>query len=172
MIKSYMINGKKEELFINDIANIASWWHPKKELDVNYKINTDKDGREFIIMKGVTVYLDENITLTLEECKELAERNELRQHEFVNAVLKTGVDILRLIVPCVKIEGYFAGFLKQYSNEKYPIECFIDESRLMRQMKSNYKIIVKPVDEQYECKDDWYLSDLVSCINQGYIKIV
>lgn len=172
MIKTYIINGKKEELFINNIANIASWWHPKKEIDVNYKINRDKDGREFIVMKGVTVYLDENITLTLEECKELAKRHELLQDEFVNAVLKTGVDKLRLIVPCRKLEGYFAGFLKNYSNEKYPVECYIDESHPMRKMENNYKVIVQSVDAQYECKEDWYLSDLVSCINQGYVKIV
>lgn len=172
MFKNYMINGKKENLFINDIAKTASWWHTKKKLYVNYKINKDKDGREFIVMKGFTVYLDENTTLALDECKELAKRHELRRDEFVNTVLKIGVDKLRLIVPCRKFEGYFAGFLNNYSDEKYPVECYIDESNPMRQMKDNYKVIIQPVDKQYDCKEDWYLSDLVSCINQGYIKIM
>lgn len=171
MYKNYLINGKEVSLYINDIANTASWWHPKKKLYVDYKINKDKDGREFVIMKSSVIYLDENITLTLEECKELAGRHELRQHEFVNAVLKIGVDKLRLIVPCRKFEGYFAGFLKKYSDERYPVECYIDESNPMRQMKDNYKVIIQSVDAQYDCKEDWYLSDLVSCINQGYIKI-
>lgn len=172
MIKTYEVNRNKEMLFVNDITNTASWWHPKKELFVVYKINKDKDGRDFIVMKSNVIYLDENITLTLDECKELAKRHELCQDEFVNTVLKIGVDKLRLIVPCRKFEGYFAGFLKNYSDEKYPVECYIDESNPMRQMKDNYKVIVKPVDEQYGCQEDWYLSDLVSCINQGYIKIV
>lgn len=172
MFKNYMINGKKEKLFINDIAKTASWWHTKKKLYVDYKINEDKDGREFIIMKSNVIYLDENIALTLDECKELAKRHELCKDEFVNTVLKIGVDKLRLIVPCRKFEGYFAGFLKNYSDEKYPVECYIDESNPMRQMKDNYKVIIQSVDTRYECKEDWYLSDLVSCINQGYIKIV
>ena len=172
MFKIYMINGKKEKLFINDIAKIASWWHPKKKLYVDYKINKDKDGREFVIMKSNVIYLDENIALTLDECKELAERHELRQDEFVNAVLKIGVDKLRLIVPCRKFKGYFGGFIKDYSDERYPTECYIDETRYMRKMKDNYKVTVASIDEQYDCKEDWYLSDLVSCINQGYIKIV
>lgn len=171
MFKNYMINGKKEKLFINDIAKTASWWHPKKKLYVDYKINEDKDGREFIIMKSNVIYLDENIALTLDECKELAERHELCQDEFVNTILKIGVDKLRLIVPCRKFKGYFGGFIKDYSDERYPVECYIDESNPMRQMKDNYKVIVKPVDEQYGCQEDWYLSDLVSCINQGYVKI-
>lgn len=173
MDKNYLINGKEVSLYINNIAKIASWWHPKKEIWVDYKIAKDNNDREFIVMKGLTIYLDENKVLTIEECKRLAEERELNRDEFVNAVLKVGVDQLKLEMPCRKIEGYFCGIIKNLSEKEYRKVCVLDESSCLRKLEDNYKVNIRCLDPEYECIiDDWYVSDLVSFINSGYVKIL
>lgn len=173
MYKKYLVNGKIEELYINKVGNTATWWHPKKEIDVNYKINTDKEGRKFIVMKGATVYLDENLTLTLEECKQLAKHGELKKDDFLNTVLKVGVDQVQLDVPCHKIEGYFLGAIKNYSERVYCKKCVFDETNYLRKIEDNYKVNIRCIEEGYECRqNDWYVIDLISAINDGYIKIL
>ena len=173
MYKRYLVNGKEERLFYNDFANIITWWHPTKHVNVDYKVCKDKEGKEFFVMKGNTIYLDDNLTYTLEECKVLAGKGELSQDDFVNAILKVGVENIRLIVPCRKIIGYFAGILPDYSDEKYNIECYIDEkTQTHREVKNNYKIVTQAVDSKnYNGYHDWYISDLVSYINKGIVKI-
>lgn len=172
MRKRYLINNKEETLFINDFVDIVYWWHEKKQIDVSYKINTDENNRKFIVIKGQTVYLDENLTLTIEECKELASKGKLKQDEFVNAVLKAGVENVRLLINCKKITGYLAGILPNYAKETYLKECYFDETYTLRKVSGNYKVMLEAVDPLYRCKNDWYLSDLVSFINAGEVKIL
>ena len=171
MIKTYLFKGKKVNFFENNLANNMSYWDEKQQKDIYFEIQLDEQGKAFFEIENEKIYVEDNLTYTLEECQELAKKRSLKSHDFVNMALKIGVENVHLIIGCKKHLGYFGGFIANYSDELYEQECFINENYPMREMKNNYKVYIECLDSNYKNPGDWYLMDLVSFINDGLIKI-
>lgn len=80
-----------------------------------------------------------------------------------------GIENVRFIVPLNTRCGLF--FLN--GNEFKDTLCKVEE-RWNREIKQNYKIVLIPVepDDSVANSRDYYTTDFVSLIKEGYIKIV
>ena len=131
-------------------------------------IREDENGKFFTWNKN-KVYLNNWIRTSMKELKEKFERKEwVTSDDLCQAILSDGIDNVRFVVPLNTVCGFFLD-----GNKFKDTVCKIEE-RYNREVKSNYKLTLVPVeaDETVASSDDYYTMDMVSLIQSGYIKIV
>ena len=87
--------------------------------------------------------------------------------------MSTGVDNVRFIIPMSEVDCRVIGLSIIDPTKKNDVVCHIVED-FNRYVKDNYKLRLCPdvVDENTPYYEDYYVTDLVSSLMSGYIKIV
>lgn len=95
----------------------------------------------------------------------------LTSENLIGLVKKYGIPNVGFIVPMPPTHS-FMGLISWTSStaKMVPILCKIEE-RWNRRLDDNYKLILRSTKKGYSY-EDFYVMDLVSMINQGYIKMV
>lgn len=133
-------------------------------------IREDKNGKFFTWNKN-KIYLNDWIRTSMKELKDRIENKEwVTSDDLCQAILSDGIENVRFIVPLNTICG--GGFFLDGNKFKDTV-CKIKEE-WNREVVQNYKLIVIPEtpDETIASKRDFYTSDMISLIVDGYIKIV
>lgn len=169
----YNIKDEVVEVFVSDInlsTNVeVCIYENEKYKEYLRTIREDINGKFFTWNKE-KVYLKDYIIYTKEQCQEMANNKQLKKEDFVNMVLSYGIHNFRLLIPCKKRKEYFIGIISIYDKDQTLKPCYLDES--IYKFSNSNKVITIPDDEEYVCiHHNWYLSDLISFINDGYIKI-
>jgi hypothetical protein len=92
----------------------------------------------------------------------------MTREELLQYIMNQGIENVRFMVPMRPVTDY--GFVKLTSSSDEPVvvECRIDESQY--KVEDGYKVTLKAIDERFGY-DHFYVLDLVSLIQRGYIKI-
>lgn len=132
-------------------------------------IREDKNGRFFTWNRN-KIYLNDWIKISMKELKEKIEKGEwVTSDDLCKAIMTDGIDNVRFMVPLNTTGGFF--FLN--GNKFKDTLCKVEE-RWNREIKQNYKIVLIPEkpDDSVASSCDYYTTDFVSLIKEGYIKIV
>lgn len=132
-------------------------------------IREDKNGRFFTWNRN-KIYLNDWIKISMKELKEKIEKGEwVTSDDLCQAIMTDGIDNVRFMVPLNTTGGFF--FLN--GNKFKDTLCKVEE-RWNREIKQNYKIVLIPEkpDDSVASSCDYYTTDFVSLIKEGYIKIV
>ena len=68
------------------------------------------------------------------------------------------------------VYNMFGWGLMEYQGEESKVWCTIEDYASYSKVKDGYKVIIKPTVDGYKPRD-YYTSDLVSLINDGYIEM-
>lgn len=124
-------------------------------------IRTDEKGKFFTWNKH-KIYLDNWIRTSMKELKQKIDNKEfITSDDLCVAILSDGVENVRFKVPINN------GF------EFKITECKIQES-WNREVKNKYKLVFVPVESGNAItgKREFYVCDLVSCIEDGSVQII
>lgn len=136
-------------------------------------IREDENGKFFTWDKN-KIYLNDWIRTSMKELKEKVDKKEwLTSDDLCQAILSDGIENVRFIVPLNIVSARGFGISLLDGNKTKETICKIEE-RYNREVKQNYKIVVVPAepDETVANSSDFYISDMISLIRSGYIKIV
>lgn len=133
-------------------------------------IREDENGKFFTWNKK-KIYLNDWIRISMKELKEKIETDQwVTSDDLCQSILSDGIDNVRFIVPLNTTCG--CGFFLDGNKYKDTL-CKVEE-RWNREVKQNYKLVVVPVepDESVASYGDFYITDMISLIKSGHIKIV
>lgn len=141
--------------------------------DYKRSIISDNKGK-FFTWNKTKIYLDDFCKITLDSLKAKVDRDEfITEDELLQAILSEGVENVRFNVPMMVVDARAFGLVSVKNDERINKICHIKES-FNRNVMDAYKITLVPddYDETTLSHEDYYATDLVSCIRSGYIKIV
>lgn len=154
----------------DDFHNEVSVEDTKKQRSYDRTIREDEKGKFFTWNRN-KIYLNDWLKISMKELKEKIEKGEwITSDDLCQAIMTDGIENARFIVPLNTTCGF--GFFLN-GNEFKDTLCKVEERR-NREIKQNYKIVLIPVesDESIAGSSDYYTTDFVSLIKEGYIKIV
>lgn len=133
-------------------------------------IRTDKNGKFFTWNKE-KIYLNNFKYYTIEELNEKIDNYEfITADDICQTFLKEGIE--NVIISCLMnpIDLYIPqmGVVFYDTSKQSNVDCYISEEH--HKVKDNYKIELISIVEGY-VKDKYYLSDFVSFVRSGKIKI-
>ena len=141
-----------------------------KNKDIPRSVLEDERGL-FFTWNHKKIYLDNWIRTSMKELKQRIDNKDdsVTDDDLCIAIMSDGVDKVRFNVPINKRAGLF--FLDGCDFKM--VECKIVES-WNREVKNKYKITFVPVipDVNIGDKREFYVSDLISLIKDGYVEIV
>ena len=136
-------------------------------------IREDECGNFFTWNKN-KIYLDNWIRITMKELKDKIDSKEwCTSDELCQAILTDGADNVRFIVPFNTISMRVLGLPLADGDNFKDVLCKINEEYL-HDVKQNYKLTlipVEPTEDIISCRE-FYISDMLSLIKSGHIKIV
>jgi len=171
----YLCNDEVINVYINgfDMDNVCI----ETNENGNYRefrrsVHTDDNGA-FFTWNKCKVYLDDFIKIPIQTIKDRLERNEfVTSDELCQSILSEGIDKVRFIVPMMKVDCRFMGLVSVNPSERIDTVCHIEEE-FNRKVIDGYKF--KLVPDNYDgstcSREDYYVTDFVSCLRSGYIKI-
>lgn len=141
-----------------------------RKKDYSRTIHEDERGL-FFTWNHEKIYLDNWIRTSMKELKQRIDNKDdsVTDDDLCIAIMSDGVDKVRFNVPINKRAGLF--FLDGCDFKM--VECKIVES-WNREVNNKYKITFVPVipDVNIADKREFYVSDLISLIKDGYVEIV
>lgn len=154
----------------DDFHNEVTVTNNKNNKGYDRTIREDENGKFFTWNRN-KIYLNNWIKTSMKELKDKIEKKErVTSDDLCQAILSDGIENVRFIVPLntVCCGGFFLN-----GNKFKDTVCKIKEE-WNREVIQNYKLIVVPVepDETIASKRDFYTSDMISLIVDGYIKII
>ncbi len=175
MFYRYNINGQ--------IVRVWRWgddFHTKLEVHCPVKnkiyertIRKDKRGEEFFTWNKARVYLKDYLWYSIKELKERIRAGEdVMPDDLCQTIAKEGVANVRFIcqlhpltaiLPLTNI-GVYDG------SKTVEVMCKVVESRY--KVMDAYKIGITPLENESVGSEDYYVSDMLSLIKAGTIKIV
>jgi len=168
-------NGEILNVFVrsNEFATSVIVENSKNGKDYERTIREDTDGKFFTWNKH-KFYLNDFMPIHMAELKTKVDAGEwITSDEICQAILTEGVDNVRFSVPLNLVSASICGSTLLDGDKEENVECKVVES-YNRKVSTNYKLDLVPVtpSDRYANHRDWYTTDFVSAIRQGYIKIL
>ena len=159
--------GSSDDIFVSVETMVNGYKSYKRS------IHEDERGRFFTWNKH-KIYLDNYKKISIDSIKKKIDNNDyITDSELCQAIMSTGVDNVRFIIPMSEVDCRVIGLSIIDPTKKNDVVCHIVED-FNRYVKDNYKLRLCPdvVDENTPYYEDYYVTDLVSSLMSGYIKIV
>ena len=168
----YMCGKEKIRVFVwnDDFHTAVSVEDREKRKTYERTIREDECGKFFTWNKN-RIYLNDWVRTSMKELQERIDNKErIFSDDLVHAILSDGVVNVRFEVPMPTRCGFF--FVSR--DKTKDVVCKIDENVRNYKVKNNYKLTLVPEKEDDEASpyEHYYISDLASLIESGYIKIV
>lgn len=172
MIYKYKCGNEIIRVFVwdDDFHNEVSVEDTKTQKSYERTIREDENGKFFTWNRN-KIYLNDWIKTSMKELKEKIKNGKwVTSDDLCQAIMTDGIENVRFMVPLNTTCGF--GFFLN-GNEFKDTLCKVEE-RWNREIKQNYKIVLVPVepDESIASSRDYYTTDFVLLIKEGYIKIV
>lgn len=169
----YMCGKEKIRVFVwgDDLPHATvSVEDRKKKKSFDRTIREDENGK-FFTWNKMKIYLKDWCRSSMKELQASIDNDEfVSSDDLVRAILSDGIENVRFEVPMPTRCGLF--FVTNNKTKK--VVCKIDENVYHYKVANNYKISLVPEQEDDEVSpyENYYTSDLISLIKEGYIKIV
>lgn len=161
---------------------IRTWYGYFKD-SVDIEDNTDKtiaklpvvsdNNREYFIYNGQKVYKSDFVKVSFEDFMNAVKENMAFDNMFTTMIMSEGLDNIQFEVPMNTITGLHIFDIGFANGDKFINKtCRIIERE--HKVEDNYKIEVEVIDpdETTISHRSFYISDMISLIRSGHIKIM